>query len=108
MQECGECTACCYAFAVDAIGKEQHTKCPHANAGCDIYENRPDVCRKYLCAWVTQPKVHIDLRPDKCGIIFTKIGDNVMLIEQLRSPTPVGRQQILEFRKQGYEIKYAA
>jgi hypothetical protein len=55
--------------------------CKHCeiNKGCNIYEERPDGCREFQCMWLQMEKVHIDLRPDKCGVIFEKFTDNVIM-----------------------------
>ena len=103
--ECGECTACCYAFSVIDNSKEAREECEYVNGGCAIYADRPKVCRDYECAWVTQPKVHIDLRPDKCGVIFTKFKNHIIQATMLRKPEPVALLQMQEFGKQGYKIK---
>lgn len=106
MMECGDCTACCYAFKIGEVGSEDMEQCEYAMKGCQIYAVRPSVCRRYECAWITQPRVHIDLRPDKCGAIFSKMEDDVILITPLRKLEPIAQRQIKEFKKQGYTVRY--
>ena len=73
-RECGECHACCngHLFA-NAHGNKFGGGCACTflvDKKCSIYETRPDVCRKYQCAW-TQHLLDIDMRPDKCGIMVS-------------------------------------
>src|SRR5437764_4963396 len=72
---CGACTACCIIPAVPELGKPFYARCEHLAAqpaqGCSIYDQRPDRCQKYRCAWhlnVLGPRV--DRRPDQCGVLF--------------------------------------
>jgi len=111
MQECGECTACCWAFKVTKANKKAREKCQYENGKCTIYSKRPKVCEDYKCAWLTQPKVGIELRPDKCGVIFTLVPNNVILVTSIKGQPkpifkPVAERQIVEFKKQGYVIRY--
>ena len=67
-RECGECTACCTALGIVALGKEAGCDCPHASAGCGIYAERPDECRSYSCEW-KKGKYRDEDRPDRVGIV---------------------------------------
>lgn len=106
--ECGECTACCCAFEIKEADSAEKEQCQYAMKGCQIYAVRPLVCRIYECAWLTQPKVGVDLRPDRCGAIFTKMENNVILVTPVRKLEPVAQRQIEEFKKQGYVIRYGS
>ena len=69
---CGTCTACCDITGVMELGKPYYARCPHLGSGCcTAYEQRPETCRIYRCAWhlgLLGPGV--DRRPDKCGVMF--------------------------------------
>lgn len=73
-RECGECHACCSgSLLANAHGNHFGAGCACVflvKKKCSIYENRPDVCRKYQCAW-TQHLLDADMRPDKCGIMVS-------------------------------------
>lgn len=71
---CGECTACC-----DGNLKSNSHGNTFANRNacvflvkkvCSIYEDRPNTCRNYQCAW-SQTLFDEDLRPDKCGVLIS-------------------------------------
>ena len=56
---------------MNEIDKPQGLWCEHAcDAGCGIYQKRPEVCKVFECAWL-QPTGHMLLaeeeRPDKIG-----------------------------------------
>jgi hypothetical protein len=71
-RECGECQVCCIALTVDKpeIQKMPGSPCCHSLAGgCDIYENRPDVCRVFFCGWRKLAAIPADWRPDESGIL---------------------------------------
>jgi hypothetical protein len=52
-RECGSCTLCCKWFAVPAIDKPRWQWCQHCapGKGCNIYRDRPVVCRDWNCGW---------------------------------------------------------
>ena len=68
---CGECTACCDVLTVEELQKPAGTLCRHASpAGCACYENRPKVCREYLCLWKVGCGT-LEQRPDRLGVVIT-------------------------------------
>ena len=70
-RDCGACAACCYAMAVEALGKSKHTECVHRAArGCAQYAGRPSECRTYGCAW-WHGHGYDDERPDEIGMLLT-------------------------------------
>ncbi len=71
---CGTCTACCHGLAIDELDKPGFQTCAHVcDAGCAIYEQRPDCCRDFQCLWL-QGHLGEDDRPDRIGVIFTTTG----------------------------------
>lgn len=105
MQECGGCTACCHAFPVAELNKPIYTKCEHADKGCKIYKDRPQSCKDCFCSWVTQPKVHPELRPDKCGVIFEKRSETEIHATLLREPTDLALGQMHNYElEQGCKV----
>jgi hypothetical protein len=67
---CGECTVCCTVPAIDnpQIQKAAGATCRHCEAGCAIYDARPDVCVSYFCGWRQFEIFSEDWRPDKSGV----------------------------------------
>lgn len=71
-RDCGECSACCIWPSINKpdIQKRSGVACRHCTGhGCGIYETRPDVCRRYYCAWRTVDIFDESWRPDKSGVL---------------------------------------
>lgn len=74
---CGECRACCVVLGFEAApGESSFTKPPNSpcrhliQIGCEVYRERPSVCRRFECAWISAPNLPEALRPDRCGVLF--------------------------------------
>ena len=89
VRSCGECSACCTALKVPELGKGEREPCVHAKQivgtrRCLVYENRPDSCRKFRCAWLDGVGP-VAARPDKTDIILvlteSKFGPTVQAFE---------------------------
>lgn len=76
IRECGTCSACCTVMGVPEIEKGTYEACEHlCEAGCGIYADRPESCRKFECQWLrgvleVDGSVDLALRPDACGVMF--------------------------------------
>ena len=75
---CGGCKQCCITLPIQSatLNKSPHTQCHNCSAtGCRIYFYRPEPCKGFQCLWLkTQNTNHAmapELRPDRCGVIFT-------------------------------------
>src|SRR5947208_9326852 len=71
-KSCGSCTACCKIPAVDALHKPGGVYCSHCaiGRGWTIYPERPEECQKFMCAWIVNPNMGPDLKPDKCHVVL--------------------------------------
>lgn len=73
-RSCGPCRLCCLVMAVPEIHKPKGEWCRHACAtGCGIYAERPQPCRDFECAWLTDPEgalLREEDRPDRVGVVF--------------------------------------
>ena len=76
---CQDCDGCCTVFEVKPLGKAFGEPCKHLGKtlfghGCQIYNERPDVCRRYVCLWLdSQRKEHPfpeGLRPDVTKVVM--------------------------------------
>jgi hypothetical protein len=55
MRTCGECSLCCQLLYVPEVDKPAGEWCRHCKpgqGGCGIYEQRPPVCRDWICQWL--------------------------------------------------------
>jgi hypothetical protein len=69
--ECGDCSACCTTHGIQAIQKQPKQTCPHCTAGngCAIYNDRPEDCHDFNCAWLVGLGGGPHRRPDKLGVV---------------------------------------
>jgi len=119
--ECGDCTECCELLHIDsqkplldgeieliAIDSPAGQLCNYCdkNIGCTVHEDRPLICRTYECAYTQHESAPIELRPDKCGVIFEKLDDSLFVgtIKPDRPITEYGSKQIDAFNQQGYNV----
>ena len=69
-RECGSCNLCCDILEVKAVDKPINQLCRHweAGKGCVIYDERPQMCRSFSCAW-WQGHFDDDWFPPKAGLV---------------------------------------
>lgn len=84
-RKCGQCTACCTTLEIPSLDKPAGSPCRHLKrSGCGFYEQRPEECRGFQCAW-SERLLPSSARPDKSGIMayrhVTKWGDTLTLVE---------------------------
>lgn len=72
MRDCGECSECCILYRIEDLDKQSNIRCSHlkCNGHCSIYDDRPPVCKEFLCTWKKGKHLTEDERPDKLGVIF--------------------------------------
>lgn len=106
MQICGECTLCCYLFEIEFINKGSNTDCKYCDNGCTIYNNRPECCLGFNCAYLQMDNSDIRLRPDKCGVVFEKINEE--LFHGTQDPrvdiSEDAKGQVMAFNDQGFTV----
>lgn len=119
--QCGECTECCELLEVKSlkatkgllidlitIDTKAGEMCPYCekNKGCKVYDDRPTICRTFFCAYSQQEEISINLRPDKCGIIFEKLDDTLFLgtVRPNVNVSEEGMNQIKVFNQQGFDV----
>jgi hypothetical protein len=66
---CGDCKLCCKVYPMPIFNKPDKVWCQHAvGSGCGIYDQRPLICRDFVCVWL-KSNLPEKYRPDKCGVI---------------------------------------
>lgn len=102
--ECGECTLCCELLPIKALSKPPNVLCTFCKDGCTIHGNHPEECKKFECAYYQMKKVNINLRPDKCKVIFEKLSDSIFFgtLHPEFEISPIVKAQIDSFGKQGF------
>jgi len=82
-RECEDCSVCCYVAEVpfENYIKSPHKKCLHVlndkKGSCGIFKQncRPDICNKFLCAWLRGFGLEED-RPNLSGVLINIINFN--------------------------------
>lgn len=85
-RECGDCTICCTWLVGESYGNSfgcgKSCKFLEENK-CGIYDDRPEACKNYQCAW-SQHLLLEEMRPDKCGIIVSvEKKDNIQYLRSI-------------------------
>jgi len=104
--KCGKCTVCCTLSVVDALDKMAWETCNLCiDNGCSIYGAHPQECKNFECAYL-QGGNNINLRPDKCGVMFIKKSDKIFvgIVVPNVEVTNVAKQQVNSFNEQGYSV----
>jgi len=77
------------------------------NVGCKIYDNTPKKCLEFDCAYSQVEKASINLRPDKCGVVFERLNEDIFIgtvDPKLLELNEDGRNQINAFQQQGFSV----
>ena len=106
MQNCGNCTVCCKHLYIPETDSEEGDLCKYCkeDIGCLIYKCRPESCSTFNCAWKQMENVHIDLRPDNCGVLFEKWSDYVMVGSTEYELSKLMLGQIAYFQREGISV----
>ena len=102
--KCEECTMCCELLEIKELKKPAFTMCKFCKNGCSIHGSHPEECKKFECAYLQMENVNINLRPDKCKVVFEKLSDNIFFgtIHPDYELTLIARGQIKAFGQQGF------
>jgi len=96
-RECGECTVCCVTLRIEEedLNKLADTPCPNLTVkkGCSIYENRPNICRGWYCAWRFMAQLGNEWRPDRSGIVL-RLNDSGIIFQPIKDPYNVLTSQL--------------
>lgn len=70
-RECGSCSLCCKLLVVPELGKAGGVWCGRFSKGrgCTAYEERPESCRVFSCAWL-RGGVGEHWRPDRSRMVI--------------------------------------
>jgi hypothetical protein len=75
VKQCDGCTLCCKICGVTVLNKPVGEQCVNASeAGCEIHEDRPQVCRNYWCAYHLED-LPDEIHPNNCHAMFDLLPD---------------------------------
>lgn len=82
---CGSCSACCFVFEIQEIGKAPLCWCPKLRRrgplrGCSCYSTRPADCRAFRCVWLVGNRPAAE-RPDRIGFVLGMSGATIGVFE---------------------------
>jgi Fe-S-cluster containining protein len=89
-RDCGTCTLCCKVFEVPVIAKPMGKWCQHCTPGkgCGIHETRPEHCRAFNCAWMTETWLGPEWKPERSKFVLTIDPVTKFLLAQLDPGAP--------------------
>ncbi|MCM2450518.1 hypothetical protein [Agrobacterium vitis] len=79
---CGTCTLCRRLPDIDALAKPANTWCTHCTAekGCTIYLDRPQLCRDFLCLWMTSDSLGPEWNPATANMMVYTQGPQITVL----------------------------
>lgn len=85
---------CCTLLRIEALGKPELTPCSHlGDAGCGIYQTRPDACREFFCGWRALPFVSEHWYPPTSGMMVFPMANEKRLTVHVDEARPDVWQQ---------------
>jgi len=111
--KCGDCTLCCKLIDIPWMKSpplEYCSKCV-PERGCGIWDSVPKDCLEYECAYRQMDKASMNLRPDKCHVIFEKLSGLNTFLALLDPGYALNEEvkgQIGEFTKDGFSVFISA
>lgn len=81
-RSCGTCTLCCRLPEIEAFSKPADAWCVNcaAGQGCAIYEDRPQLCRDFLCLWMTEKDLGPEWEPSVANMMVYRQGPQVTVL----------------------------
>lgn len=109
MGNCNGCTLCCKLLNIDSTNSPKNELCKHCEEykGCTIYKTRPQECKEFNCAYAQWKKASLKLRPDKCGVIFERCGEDIFIgtISPIEKRlVSIAKRQIDSFLQEGFSV----
>lgn len=101
---CEDCTGCCIVFEVKDVKKGFGEPCKHLGKtlfgqGCQIYHDRPDACRHYVCLWLdARRRTNVQSLPESFRPDVSKV--------VLGWPWGIDRETLFVYPYPGYEIAW--
>jgi hypothetical protein len=93
---CGTCSLCCKLPRIEELAKDAGEWCSHCKPGrgCQIYADRPVICRNFACAWLDHRIGH-GWRPTTSHMVVYQQRANVLVLVDPAYPDAWKRQPYL-------------
>jgi len=106
--DCDGCTLCCKLIKIEWMDSPAGEYCKECDPGigCKIYDNAPEKCLLFKCAYNQMEKASINMRPDKCGIIFERLDDIIIgtIKPELETISNDIFKQLESFKNEGFSF----
>jgi len=81
-RSCGACTLCCRLPEIDQLSKPANMLCVNCvtDQGCRIYDDRPELCRDFLCSWMTDHDLGPEWEPTVAKMMVYGQGDQLTVL----------------------------
>lgn len=86
---CGTCTLCCRLPEIEEFDKPANAWCENCveGQGCAIYDERPQLCRDFLCQWITNDTLGPEWEPSISNMMVYRQGQQItVLVDPDNSP----------------------
>ena len=110
--ECDGCTLCCMVLPAPWMSSKAGEWCEHCiiGVGCGLWDNgMPEDCKSFTCAYNQLENASVELRPDKCKIIFEKV-DNTMFLGTMHPyyneayKSKIIQKELMTFYNRGFSV----
>ena len=80
-RDCNGCTLCCKVLQIAPLEKPANVLCRHCTVGtgCGIYPDRPQVCRTFLCGYLSEPSLGPEWWPATSKMVLTSDGPRMVV-----------------------------
>ena len=81
-RSCGTCTLCCRLPDIDELDKPANDWCRRClpGRGCAAYTSRPQLCRDFLCAWMTDASYGPEWTPTQANMMVYAQGPQITVL----------------------------
>jgi hypothetical protein len=81
-RSCGTCTLCCRLPEIAELSKPANAWCVNCTAGqgCSIYDERPQLCRDFLCLWMINERLGPDWEPAIANMMVYAQGRQITVL----------------------------
>jgi hypothetical protein len=71
-RSCGDCTLCCKVYPIPPMEKQRNVWCKACKPGrgCDIWVERPQMCRDFNCTWITDHRLGPEWKPNVAKFVM--------------------------------------
>ena len=82
---------CCKVYRIPDLNKPEGKWCQHCaiGSGCNIYEDRPQQCRDFVCLWMQDTTISPDWKPEISKIVLSIYPRTGFVYAQVDPGTPL-------------------